>query len=93
MLVGSKKSTFYRCQYLPKGVLVNTISSTAKSSAIIHILDFMGKLLTGDEADALSLSLKFELKWKETTIHFFFLMGKMLLNSFSLTRSVPQLEY
>lgn len=55
---------------------MNTISSTVKSSAIIYVLDFMGKLLTGDEAHTPSLSIKFELKWRETTIHFFFLNGK-----------------
>lgn len=83
MLAGSKTSAFYRCQYLLKQVLVNTMSGTVKSSAIIYILDFTGKLLTGDEAHTPSLSIKFELKWRETTIHCLFgvfLMGKMLLN-------------
>lgn len=71
-------------------------SSTVKSSAIIHILDFSGKLSLWWWRDhTRPLSKKFEPKQREITMHFFFSMlnfiQKTLSSSFSLTSTVPQL--
>lgn len=62
-----------------------------KSSVITYTLGYTGKLLTGDEAHTPFLSIKIWAEMRETTINYFFLMEKMLLNLFSLTSPVPQL--